>query len=78
MDRRLLFLETNEVKIMIIIQKDIEKAIEYGLFGEEQSSNENQVFDFYGNYSFPTDFSNSESNTILSISQYNNVTTHNS
>lgn len=55
------------------LQKKIETAIEKGLFDNEKRTEKNQIFDFYGNYCFPTDFSNSEENTILSVSQYNNL-----
>ena len=57
------------------LQENIELAIKKGLFNSEKTD-DNQVFDFYGNYRFPTDFSNSEENTILSVSQYNK-TIHN-
>ena len=73
MVRHLLFPEKNKVIVMENLQKNIEIAIEKGLFDSEKRSEENQVFDFYGNYCFPTDFSNSEGNTILSVSQYNNL-----
>lgn len=50
----------------------IEVAKQQGLFNEENIDN-NKVFDCYGNYFFPTDFSNAEDNTILSITQTLNV-----
>ena len=46
----------------------IELAKQQGLF-KDNSIDNNNVFDCYGNYYFPTDFSNSEDNTILSIVQ---------
>lgn len=46
----------------------IEIAKQQGLFNEQDIDN-NKVFDCYGNYFFPTDFSNTEDNTILSITQ---------
>ena len=55
------------------LQEKIEIAIEKGLFDNEKITEKNQIFDFYGNYCFPTDFSNSEENTILSVSQYNTL-----
>lgn len=50
----------------------IEIAKQQGLFNENSIDN-NKVFDCYGNYFFPTDFSNTEDNTILSITQTSNV-----
>lgn len=50
----------------------IEVAKQQGLFNEENIDN-HKVFDCYGNYFFPTDFSNAEDNTILSITQTLNV-----
>ena len=47
----------------------IEVAKQQGLFNEENIDN-NKVFDCYGNYFFPTDFSNDEANTILPYRQY--------
>ena len=54
------------------LQKNIETAIEQGLFDREKKDEKKQIFDSYGNYSFPTDFSNSKNNTILSVLQSNN------
>ena len=73
MVRHLLFLVKNKVIVMENLQKNIEIAVEKGLFDKEKRTEENQIFDFYGNYSFPTDFSNCEGNTILSVSQYNSL-----
>lgn len=73
MVKHLLFLVKNKVIVMEILQKNIESAIEKGLFDSDKRSEKNQVFDFYGNYCFSTDFSNSEENTILSVSQYNSL-----
>ncbi|MDD2493223.1 MAG: hypothetical protein PHY83_04705 [Bacilli bacterium] len=49
------------------LEKNIEIAIENDLFSQDENSNENKIFDTYGNYYFPTDFSNTEENSILSI-----------
>lgn len=76
MGKPLLFPEKNKVIVMDNLQKNIELAIENGLFNSEKTD-DNQVFDFYGNYNFPTDFSNSEGNTILSVSQYNSAINNN-
>ena len=50
------------------LEKNINLAKEFGLF-EHSNSNKNQTFDCYGNYYFPTDYSNCEENTILSLAQ---------
>ena len=56
----------NELNIKIEIAK------QQGLFNKKNNDN-NELFDCYGNYCFPTDFSNSEDNTILSIIQTSNI-----
>lgn len=55
----------------------IEIAKQQSFFNEENIIN-NNVFDRYGNYFFPTDFSNAEDNTILSITQTSNIFAENS
>lgn len=53
------------------LDKNIEIALNAGLFSqpENETANENIIFDTYGNYYFPTDFSSNEKNSILSVSQ---------
>ena len=55
-------MDDNELNIKIEVAK------QQGLFNEKNINN-SKVFDCYGNYFFPTDFSNTEDNTILSITQ---------
>ena len=55
-------MDDNELNIKIEVAK------QQGLFNEKNINN-CKVFDCYGNYFFPTDFSISEDNTILSIDQ---------
>lgn len=50
------------------LAKKVEIAKRYELFNEK-IINDNMVFDCYGNYYFPTDFSITENNTILSVTQ---------
>lgn len=69
----MLYPEINKVISMENLQNNIEIAIEKGLFDTDASEDKKQIFDLYGNYSFPTDFSNSKNNTILSVSQSNNT-----
>ena len=59
------------------MQEKIDVAIQDGLFGDAPYNLDDiQVFDSYGNYCFPTDFSNSEGNTIVSILQIKNLLAH--
>ena len=51
------------------LEKNIEIAIANELFSQNEKGNENRIFDTYGNYYFPTDYSNAEENSILSIAQ---------
>lgn len=48
--------------------RKIDFAIQEGLFESQNNIEEKyKIFDQYGNYYFPTDFSNSEWNTIATI-----------
>lgn len=49
------------------LEKNIKMALENDLLSQDENSNENKIFDTYGNYYFPTDFSNAEENSLLSI-----------
>lgn len=49
------------------LEKSIKEAIDNGLFSSKNKSNENNIFDIYGNYYFPTDFSDDEENSILAV-----------
>lgn len=50
------------------LKEKINIAIQKGLFDTtNRNEQNNQVFDLYGNYSFPTDFSKVGGNTIASI-----------
>ena len=69
MVKHLLSLERNRWFNMDNLEKNIEIAIKNDLFSQTENNNENRIFDAYGNYYFPTDFSNTEENSILSISQ---------
>ncbi len=52
---------------MCNLEKSIKEAIDNGLFSSDNKSNENNIFDVYGNYYFPTDFSDNEENSILAV-----------
>lgn len=72
MVKPLLFLEKNKVNIMPNTEENLKFALDNGLFEKSQSKdNDSNVFDLYGNYVFPTDFSTDNDNTILSLSTTN-------